>query len=109
MNHTPTPWKRGNGYGAVVADRPYPDPDRRTMGSDAVEHYGGFLVCESCAPGDADHIIGAAKLVDAIAVLAAGWRAMAGEHPILDAVAARLDWELAKVKDPTVAFGERPL
>lgn len=48
---TPGPWRvsliDGNRYGAVVSDAPHPG---RTHGPD--EGYGGYLVVESCAPGD---------------------------------------------------------
>jgi len=42
--HTAGPWRVG-GKGWVVADHPVPEVN----GSDALEYYGGHLICESVA------------------------------------------------------------
>ena len=49
MKHTPTPWRPGKGYGAVVADSPV---QAGPQGADDVEFYGGHLICESASPGN---------------------------------------------------------
>lgn len=45
MQHTRGPWRIGSNYGAIVADTPTGGP----RGADAVEAYGGHMVCESVA------------------------------------------------------------
>jgi hypothetical protein len=46
LKHTPGPWREGKNYGAVVSDSPI---EGGPLGADDVEHYGGYLICESVA------------------------------------------------------------
>lgn len=61
MNHTPTPWRLGNGRN-IVSDTPVPE----VCGSDAVEYYGGHLVAESLAAENAKFIVRACNSHDAL-------------------------------------------
>ena len=61
VSHTPGPWRTGKNGRGVVADTPVPGIN----GSDAVEHYGGHLICESVAPQNLA-IITAAPLMLAV-------------------------------------------
>ena len=50
--HTQEPWRLGN-TSSVVADEPVIGMN----GSDAVEYYGGHLICESVVPSNARRIV----------------------------------------------------
>ena len=50
--HTKEPWRLGN-TSSVVADEPVIGMN----GSDAVEYYGGHLICESVVPSNASRIV----------------------------------------------------
>jgi hypothetical protein len=70
MTHTPGPWRVGKVGEVVVADLPFEGaPD----GYDAIDHYGGYLVAESVAPGNRLLIAAAPDLLEALReLLAAG-------------------------------------
>ena len=59
--HTEEPWRAGRD-GSVVADSPVPE----ISGSDAVEYYGGHLICESVSKGNARRIVAAVNACEGI-------------------------------------------
>ena len=66
VKHTPGPWRKGEGgkcMKCVVADHPVPE----ISGSDAVEYYGGHLVCESVSEANAQFIVTACNAHDDLA------------------------------------------
>ncbi len=60
MEHTHGPWRLGS-KGSVVADTP---PENYLPGSDAVEYYGGYLICESVTEANAKLIAAAPDLLE---------------------------------------------
>lgn len=64
MSHTPGPWREGkDNYGGIVADYPI---EGGCLGTDDVEHYGGYLVAESVAPCNKPLIAAATELLKAL-------------------------------------------
>lgn len=62
--HTSGPWRVGS-HGSVVANSPIPGVN----GSDAVDYYGGHLVCESVTPSNAKLIALAPEMYDLLATI----------------------------------------
>ena len=62
IEHTPGPWKLGS-RGAVVADIP---TSNQLAGSDDVDYYGGYLICESVTEANARLIAAAPELLEAL-------------------------------------------
>lgn len=60
MKPSPTPWRIGKN-GEVVSDQP---GERLMDGSDEVDYYGGYLVCESVTRANAEQIIAAVNAGD---------------------------------------------
>jgi hypothetical protein len=61
MNHSPAPWRIGNGS-FIVSDQP---GDGLVSGSEDYDHYGGYLVCESVSRANAELIVGAVNVFSA--------------------------------------------
>lgn len=61
MDHTPGPWAVGL-KGGVVADTP---TNNHILGSDDVEYYGGYLICESVTLANARLIVKVPELLEA--------------------------------------------
>lgn len=59
--HTPKPWRKGSGS-FIICDRSLP----HIPGNEAMDYYGGRLVCESIAPQDMDIIAAAPELLEAL-------------------------------------------
>ena len=81
--HTPGPWRVGHGSW-VVSDTAVTGMD----GSDAVEFYGGHLICES-VNGPNSHLIAAAPdLLEACEAMALAfvWYNGDGDFPVCNAI-----------------------
>ena len=65
--HTLGPWRVGLQRSTVVADAPVPG----IRGSDALDYYGGHLICESVAPQNRPIIAAAPDLLAACNAAAA--------------------------------------
>jgi hypothetical protein len=64
VSHTPGPWRAGkDNYGGIVADHPI---EGGVMGTDDVEHYGGYLIAETVAPCNKPLIAAAPELLVAL-------------------------------------------
>lgn len=80
VSHTPGPWRTGKNGRCVVADTPVPGIN----GSDAVEHYGGHLICESVASQNLAIIAAAPRMLAALqkALPALAWASE--RNPVLN-------------------------
>jgi len=56
MSHTPTPWRIGKN-GGVVSDSAEGLVINGAFGKEAVEYYGGNLICESVTRANAEFIV----------------------------------------------------
>ncbi|MBN1404169.1 MAG: hypothetical protein JW942_06875 [Opitutales bacterium] len=61
--HTPGPWRSGNTSDTVVCDTM---PAGALQGSDAVDYYGGYLICESVATCNRNIIAAAPDMLAAL-------------------------------------------
>lgn len=59
VSTTPGPWKIGKTCGSVVSDAPIVGG---FSGSDAIEYYGGHLICESATNANACLIVAAPEM-----------------------------------------------
>lgn len=61
---TPGPWRVGK-HGSVVSDAPVPE----VHGSDAIEYYGGHVICETITPSNARLVAASPELLEALSGL----------------------------------------
>lgn len=99
--HTPGPWRKGRPH-SVVADSPSPG----IVGSDAVDYYGGHMICESVNDENARLIVLAPAMAEAAQRLLSAVDALDGVVEIPFGLAK----ELAKAADLTrVLLGQAPI
>lgn len=80
MKHLPGSWKLGKQDGTVIADSK--TTERLNTGHDAIEYYGGYLVCESIATQEiAQAITALPDLLEACRHMIALWDANCPDDP----------------------------